>query len=456
MSVDRALTRIANGERDALEEVSRLTRKTVYYIALSILRERMLAEDAMQSTYLKVLAHAARYRAGSNGAAWVARIARNEAITLWRRRRREVHVDETAVPELFGTRQADEYGLLIDLARRILKQKEFAVLMLAAAEGYKRREIAAILHLPLATVTWHYGRAVEKMRAALDETRQLREGGGRMQRGELERELRAEADAHTPEIYDRVRAACGAEQTGEVLAAAHPHRWKVIIACVLAFCVLALAVILPFTLGGGLTGGIYISINPAVEFVVEKDKVTGVRALNRDAALLIAGEAFVGLSPEDAGEKFVALSQEKRLITADGVHVCGTGADGGYSRTLFGKFATPTYSSSERLFKEFLHLLVSSYPKPRMVAVYADKLHVTPKYLSAVCKEISGETASDIINQYVIKDVLYLLKKSEKSIKEIVNELDFPNLSFFGKYVKRYTGSSPKQYRKQLAEKETE
>lgn len=122
----------------------------------------------------------------------------------------------------------------------------------------------------------------------------------------------------------------------------------------------------------------------------------------------------------------------------------------------FGKFATPTYSSSERLFKEFLHLLTSSYPKPRMVAVYADKLHVTPKYLSAVCKEISGETASDIINQYVIKDVLYLLKKSEKSIKEIVNELDFPNLSFFGKYVKRYTGSSPKQYRKQLAEKETE
>lgn len=122
----------------------------------------------------------------------------------------------------------------------------------------------------------------------------------------------------------------------------------------------------------------------------------------------------------------------------------------------FGKFATPTYSSSERLFKEFLHLLVSSYPKPRMVAVYADKLHVTPKYLSAVCKEISGETASDIINQYVIKDVLYLLKKSEKSIKEIVNELDFPNMSFFGKYVKRYIGVSPKQYRKQLAEKETE
>lgn len=121
----------------------------------------------------------------------------------------------------------------------------------------------------------------------------------------------------------------------------------------------------------------------------------------------------------------------------------------------FGKYMAPTYSSSERLFKEFLNLLTSLYPKPRMVAAYADRLHVTPKYLSAVCKEISGQTASDLINNYVIKDVLYLLKKSEKSIKEIVNELDFPNLSFFGKYVKRYTGFSPKQYRKQLAEKET-
>ena len=41
-------------------------------------------------------------------------------------------------------------------------------------------------------------------------------------------------------------------------------------------------------------------------------------------------------------------------------------------------------------------------------------------------------------------------------VDSAVNELDFPNMSFFGKYVKRYIGVSPKQYRKQLAEKETE
>ena len=98
----------------------------------------------------------------------------------------------------------------------------------------------------------------------------------------------------------------------------------------------------------------------------------------------------------------------------------------------FIQFTPPSYSSYERLFKEFLQLVTSSYPKDRTVAGYADKLHVTPKYLSAVCKETCGHTASELINEYVMKDVIYLLKKSEKSIKEIVNELDFPNLSFSG------------------------
>ncbi|WP_287679026.1 helix-turn-helix domain-containing protein, partial [Bacteroides sp.] len=79
-----------------------------------------------------------------------------------------------------------------------------------------------------------------------------------------------------------------------------------------------------------------------------------------------------------------------------------------------------------------------------------EKLFVTPKYLSAICKEISGETASDIITRYVKKDIECLLKQPNKTIKEIANELDFANLSFFGKYVKRIFGVSPKEYRENI------
>lgn len=78
---------------------------------------------------------------------------------------------------------------------------------------------------------------------------------------------------------------------------------------------------------------------------------------------------------------------------------------------------------------------------------YADKLHVTPKYLSSVCKSAGGKTASQFIDLAVLKDIEYLMKHSSKSIKEIAAELDFPNISFFGKYVKKHLGLSPKAYR---------
>ena len=101
-------------------------------------------------------------------------------------------------------------------------------------------------------------------------------------------------------------------------------------------------------------------------------------------------------------------------------------------------------------FKRFINLLESSYPKQRAVSYYADCLYITPKYLSSVCKRIGGQRPSDIIDSYVLKDIDYLMKHTTKSVKEIANELEFPNLSFFGKYVKKHLGVSPKACREQI------
>ena len=103
----------------------------------------------------------------------------------------------------------------------------------------------------------------------------------------------------------------------------------------------------------------------------------------------------------------------------------------------------------EILFRRFVGLLAESKVKSRFVYYYADKLNVSTKYLSAVCKQVSGKTAGDIIDEFVMKDIIRLLKYSDKSIKEIALELDFPNISFFGKYVKAHLGVSPKAYRRQ-------
>lgn len=112
------------------------------------------------------------------------------------------------------------------------------------------------------------------------------------------------------------------------------------------------------------------------------------------------------------------------------------------------------YTAGERVFHDFVKEITNTYPKPRSVAYYADKLCITSKYLSYICREVGGCTASDLINRYVVKDIQILLKRPDKNIKEICNELDFPNLSFFGKYVKAHLGVSPKAYREKMQQED--
>lgn len=167
MSLDKQMIKFINGDKSAFGTIYDETRKPVYFTALAIVRDKSLAEDVMQSAYLSVIQNAKSYRPGTNAAAWIVRIARNEALNLKKRRGREVSVDETETPSLFGESRADEYGLVTDTARRVLTEDEFSVLTLAAVCGYKRREIGEMLDLPTSTVTWKYNNAVTKMKQAL-------------------------------------------------------------------------------------------------------------------------------------------------------------------------------------------------------------------------------------------------------------------------------------------------
>lgn len=121
-----------------------------------------------------------------------------------------------------------------------------------------------------------------------------------------------------------------------------------------------------------------------------------------------------------------------------------------------GSFSSRSYSSADALFRKFMGRLTCEYPRPRSVAYYAERLCVTPKYLSAVCKELTGQTALALIHQQTIKDVRALLLKQDKSIKEIANELNFSTLSFFGKYVREHLGMSPRQFREQALKNQDE
>lgn len=102
------------------------------------------------------------------------------------------------------------------------------------------------------------------------------------------------------------------------------------------------------------------------------------------------------------------------------------------------------------VFRNFLQLLTKNEVKRHPVEFYAKELHLSPKYLSLICKRSSGKTALEWIDEYVLEDVRYYLRNTDYSIKEIADTLGFPNLSFFGKYIKRHFGIPPKNYRIQL------
>lgn len=83
----------------------------------------------------------------------------------------------------------------------------------------------------------------------------------------------------------------------------------------------------------------------------------------------------------------------------------------------------------------------------RNVTAYADQLTLTSKYLTETVKEITRKTAGEIIDDFVILEAKLLLDNPALSISEIADELHFSDQSFFGKYFKRHTGFSPKEYR---------
>lgn len=102
----------------------------------------------------------------------------------------------------------------------------------------------------------------------------------------------------------------------------------------------------------------------------------------------------------------------------------------------------------EEIMAKFILAVSEHFRNERQVSFYAHKLCITPKHLSSVVKEISGRTASDWIENYVVMEAKVLLKTTDMTIQEIAVYLNFANQSFFGKYFKHHTGVAPTSYRK--------
>ncbi|MFA8436979.1 MAG: AraC family transcriptional regulator [Marinifilaceae bacterium] len=106
-----------------------------------------------------------------------------------------------------------------------------------------------------------------------------------------------------------------------------------------------------------------------------------------------------------------------------------------------------TTTQGENIARKFKKLLEQHFVNHREVQFYADQLFITTKHLSQTLKEQTGKTASDWIKEIVVLEAKVLLQNKENTIAQISDQLNFANPSFFGKFFKRNTTLSPKEYR---------
>ena len=104
-------------------------------------------------------------------------------------------------------------------------------------------------------------------------------------------------------------------------------------------------------------------------------------------------------------------------------------------------------SRKKQLFDRFIEEVQQHYTSERSIRFYADRLCLTPKYLSQVVYAASGRHAGEWIRDYVILEAKALLKSGQYTIQQISDMLNFANQSFFGVYFKKAVGCSPTVYK---------
>ena len=101
----------------------------------------------------------------------------------------------------------------------------------------------------------------------------------------------------------------------------------------------------------------------------------------------------------------------------------------------------------EEILYSFLTLVEANFHKHRDVTFYAQQMCISPKHMSSIVKTVSGRTASEWIDSYVILEAKLLLRNTAMTVQEISAMLNFPDASFFGKYFRRLTGTTPRKFR---------
>jgi AraC-like DNA-binding protein len=105
------------------------------------------------------------------------------------------------------------------------------------------------------------------------------------------------------------------------------------------------------------------------------------------------------------------------------------------------------------LLRNFRRLIDQHYLTIKLPKEYADLLYVTPNHLNALCQDLLGKTAGELIRDRILLEAKRLLTNADMTVTEIAFNLNFQDNSYFNRFFKKYVGVTPDEFRKQLIKK---
>ena len=167
------LKNIAGGDKDALTELYNLMSKEIYIFLLMFCKDKYTAEDVLQETFISIYENAGSYRIFNNPRAWIFTIAKNKAVNIIKKESRLTSIDALE-NDIEDTSKSAENIILdeihTDMLLSVLSEKDKKIVILHAVYGFKHREIAELVGLPLGSVTRRYKESIAKMRQKSEES----------------------------------------------------------------------------------------------------------------------------------------------------------------------------------------------------------------------------------------------------------------------------------------------
>ena len=161
--LNNMVARLQDGDMAVFDAIYHETQSVVYYTILSIVKDKSLAEDIMQDTYLKSLEKIHSFKPRYGFKSWIVTIARNMSINEYNRRKRELSFDPAVDEYIFGQEESSsEKELIVRDVLEHLDEIEREVVIMHVLGDLKHREIADILKKPIGTITWIYNKAINK------------------------------------------------------------------------------------------------------------------------------------------------------------------------------------------------------------------------------------------------------------------------------------------------------